>query len=269
VSKTLRRGATEVRALDRVDVTIGAGEFVCLVGPSGCGKSTLMRIVAGLVPATEGRVVIDGRTVDGPETRLGIVFQSPVLLDWRTVLGNVLLQVELRGLDPKRHAARARALLAAVGLDGFEDSRPRELSGGMRQRCAIVRALIHDPPLLLMDEPFGALDALTREQMRVDLEDLWLQTRKTVVFITHSIDEAVLLADRVLVMTPRPGRIERVVDIGLPRPRGLQARKARGFAAAAEAITEIFLERGVLHAAAGGLAARLGTPAPPGEPSGE
>jgi NitT/TauT family transport system ATP-binding protein len=268
VSKTFRRGATEVRALDRVDAAIAPGEFVCLVGPSGCGKSTLMRIVAGLVPTTEGRVVIDGGTVDGPETRLGIVFQSPVLLDWRTVLGNVLLQVELRGLDPKRYAARARALLAAVGLDGFEESRPRELSGGMRQRCAIVRALIHDPPLLLMDEPFGALDALTREQMRVDLEDLWLQTRKTVVFITHSIDEAVLLADRVLVMSPRPGRIERVVDISLPRPRGLEARKAPGFVAAAEAITEIFLERGVLHAARGGLAARLGTPASREEPSG-
>jgi NitT/TauT family transport system ATP-binding protein len=250
-----------VRALDRVDAAVGAGEFVCLVGPSGCGKSTLMRIVAGLVPATEGRVVIDGRPVDGPETRLGIVFQSPVLLDWRTVLGNVLLQVELRSLDPRLYEARARALLAAVGLTGFEDSRPRELSGGMRQRCAIVRALIHDPPLLLMDEPFGALDALTREQMRVDLEDLWLSTRKTVVFITHSIDEAVLLADRVLVMSPRPGRIERVVDIRLPRPRGLGARKAPEFVAAAEAITEIFLERGVLHAAPGGLAARLGAPA--------
>jgi NitT/TauT family transport system ATP-binding protein len=262
VSKTFRRGATEVRALDRVDVAIGTGEFVSLVGPSGCGKSTLMRIVAGLVPATEGRVVIDGRPVDGPETRLGIVFQSPVLLDWRTVLGNVLLQVELRGLDPKRYEARARALLAAVGLGGFEENRPRELSGGMRQRCAIVRALIHDPPLLLMDEPFGALDALTREQMRVDLEDLWLSSRKTVVFITHSIDEAVLLADRVLVMSPRPGRIERAVDISLPRPRGLGARKAPEFVAATEAITEIFLERGVLHAAHGGLSATLGSPAP-------
>ncbi len=268
VSKTFRRGAAEVRALERVDAAVAAGEFVCLVGPSGCGKSTLMRIVAGLVPATEGRVVIDGRPVAGPETRLGIVFQSPVLLDWRTVLGNVLLQVELRSLDPKRYEARARALLAAVGLDGFEESRPRELSGGMRQRCAIVRALIHDPPLLLMDEPFGALDALTREQMRVDLEDLWLSTRKTVFFITHSIDEAVLLADRVLVMSPRPGRIERVVDIRLPRPRGLGARKAPGFTAAAEAITEIFLERGVLHAARGGLAARLGTPSSREKPSG-
>ena len=262
VAKTFRRGATEVRALDRVDLAIASGEFVCLVGPSGCGKSTLMRIVAGLVPATEGRIVIDGRAVAGPETRLGIVFQSPVLLDWRTALGNVLLQVELRGLDPRPYEARARALLAAVGLQGFEDHRPRELSGGMRQRCAIVRALIHDPALLLMDEPFGALDALTREQMRVDLEELWLQTRKTVVFITHSIDEAVLLADRVLVMSPRPGRVERVVGIDLPRPRGLGARKAPEFVAATEAITEIFLERGVLHAAQGGLSAKLPSPAP-------
>ena len=265
VSKSFRRGATEVRALERVDLAIASGEFVALVGPSGCGKSTLLRIVAGLIPATAGRVNIDGRLVDGPETRLGIVFQSPVLLDWRTALGNVLLQVELRGLDPKPYEAQARALLAAVGLAGFEEHRPRELSGGMRQRCAIVRALIHDPALLLMDEPFGALDALTREQMRVDLEDLWLQTRKTVVFITHSIDEAVLLADRVLVMTPRPGRVERVVEIDLPRPRGLDARKAPGFVRATETITEIFLERGVLHAAHGGLSAKLRPAARHGE----
>ena len=169
---------------------------------------------------------------------LGIVFQSPVLLEWRNVLDNVLLQLELRGLDPKAYVARAHELLAKVGLGEFHDRRPRELSGGMRQRAAIVRALIHDPPLLLMDEPFGALDALTREQMRIDLEELWMQTGKTVLFITHSIDEAVLLADRVIVMSPRPGRIEQVYDIALPRPRGLGgAQLTRTFIAATQKIT--------------------------------
>jgi NitT/TauT family transport system ATP-binding protein len=173
-----------------------------------------------------------------------------VLLEWRTVLDNVLLQLELRGIDPRPARPRALALLASVGLAEFADRYPRELSGGMRQRAAIVRALIHDPPLLLMDEPFGALDALTREQMRIDLEALWLSTKKTVVFITHSIDEAVLLADRVVVMSARPGRIERVLTVDLPRPRGLDGRKAAAFNETAELITSIFLARGVLHGAA-------------------
>ena len=154
------------------------------------------------------------------------MFQSPVLLEWRNILGNVLLQLELRGLDPKAYVARAHELLAKVGFGEFHDRRPRELSGGMRQRAAIVRALIHDPPLLLMDEPFGALDALTREQMRIDLEELWMQTGKTVLFITHSIDEAVLLADRVIVMSPRPGRIEQVYDIRAARARAGLRRAA-------------------------------------------
>ena len=254
-SKVFRRdrraGAREVRALEPLDLTIGAGEFVAIVGPSGCGKSTLLRLIAGLMPPTTGRVVVHGEPVTRPQTRLGIVFQSPVLLEWRTVLDNVLLQRELRGEDPRPQRGRALELLASVGLAEFADRYPRELSGGMRQRASIVRALIHDPPLLLMDEPFGALDALTREQMRVDLESLWLATRKTVVFITHSIDEAVLLADRVVVMSARPGRIEQVLTIALPRPRGLEARRADAFVEATERITAIFLEKGVLHKAAG------------------
>jgi NitT/TauT family transport system ATP-binding protein len=250
VAKTFRRGSQETRALDPIDLTIGAGEFVAIVGPSGCGKSTLLRLIAGLIPATSGRVALDGRAVTRPQTSLGIVFQSPVLLEWRSILDNVLLQLELRGLDPKPQRERAMALLASVGLGDFGDRYPRELSGGMRQRAAIVRALIHDPPLLLMDEPFGALDALTREQMRIDLEALWLSTEKTVVFITHSIDEAVLLADRVVVMSARPGRIERVLPVNLPRPRGLEGRKAPEFIATTELITSIFLARGVLHGAA-------------------
>ena len=203
-----------------------------------------MRIIAGLLRHTGGNVLLDGKEVTGAQTELGIVFQSPVLLEWRNVLDNVLLQLELRGLDPKAYVARAHELLAKVGLGEFHDRRPRELSGGMRQRAAIVRALIHDPPLLLMDEPFGALDALTREQMRIDLEELWMQTGKTVLFITHSIDEAVLLADRVIVMSPRPGRIEQVYDIALPRPRGLAARSHPLFIEATQKITDCSCRRG-------------------------
>ena len=247
LSKVFRRGEIETHALDRIDLRVESGEFLAVVGPSGCGKSTLLRLIAGLIPPSTGRITIDGRTVAGPATQLGIVFQKPILLEWRTVLGNVLLQAEMRRLDAGAYLERARRLLSAVGLEDFEDRYPHELSGGMQQRAAIVRALIHDPSLLLMDEPFGALDALTREQMRIDLEELWLSTQKTVIFITHSIDEAVLLADRVLVMSPRPGRIEKIIDVDLPRPRGLEGRALASFDEAVAAITGIFLARGVLH----------------------
>ncbi|MFQ5973526.1 MAG: ABC transporter ATP-binding protein [Alphaproteobacteria bacterium] len=254
LSKIFRRGGMETHALDGIDLDIHYGEFLSIVGPSGCGKSTILRIIGGLIPPSAGSIRVDGREVKGPETNLGIVFQKPILLDWRTVLGNVLFQAEMRKLDTRDYEERARRLLAAVGLAEFEDRYPRELSGGMQQRASIARALIHEPPLLLMDEPFGALDALTREQMRVDLEELWLDTNKTVVFITHSIDEAVLLSDRVVVLSPRPGRIERIMDIELPRPRGLAARKLPAFNAAVEPITQIFLARGVLHSGKSGLA---------------
>ena len=250
VAKTYRRGrgasARETHALEAVDLAIREGEFLSIVGPSGCGKSTLVRIIAGLHLPSSGEARVGGRLVDRAQTDVGIVFQSPVLLEWRNALDNVLVQIELRGLDPRAYRERALRLLAQVGLAEFVDRFPHELSGGMRQRVAIARALIHDAPLLLMDEPFGALDALTREQMRLDLEALWMSTKKTVVFITHSIDEAVLLADRVVVMSPRPGRIERVMDIRMPRPRGLDARRHPAFVEATERITEIFLARGVL-----------------------
>ena len=249
VAKTYRRGERETHALERVDLAIRQGEFLAIVGPSGCGKSTLLRLVAGLHLASTGEVRIDGRIVDRAQTDLGIVFQSPVLLDWRTALDNVLMQIELRSLDPRAYRDRALRLLDQVGLKDFADRYPYELSGGMRQRVAIARALIHDAPLLLMDEPFGALDALTREQMRLDLEALWMATRKTVLFITHSIDEAVLLADRVVVMSPRPGQIECIIDIGMDRPRGLAARREPEFVRVTEQITDIFLARGVLHGA--------------------
>lgn len=247
VSMVFRKGSTQTHALDAIDLAFGQGEFVAIVGPSGCGKSTLMRLMAGLLPATAGRIVFGGRPVTGPVKDVGIVFQNPVLLNWRTVLGNVMLQIEMRGLDPRGYLDQARSLLELVGLGDFLSSFPRELSGGMMQRAAIVRALIHDPPVLFMDEPFGALDALTREQMRIDLESLLMDRPKTVLFITHSIDEAVLLADRVVVMSPRPGRIERIMSIDLPRPRGLEGRALSGFTLAHETITEIFLARGVLR----------------------
>jgi NitT/TauT family transport system ATP-binding protein len=233
--------------MDSVSLEIGEGEFVSVVGPSGCGKSTFLLIIAGLIPASSGEVRIGGRVVSRPQTEIGIVFQNPVLLDWRTVLGNVLLQVEARRLDLASFRRRAQALLKSVGLEDFEDKYPFELSGGMRQRTAICRALIHDPPLLLMDEPFGALDALTREQMRLDIERLWMETRKTVLFITHSISEAILLSDRVVVMSPRPGTIERIIPIDLARPRALAVRDSARFAEFSNTITSIFLDRGVLR----------------------
>ena len=247
LTQVYRRANLSTHALDRVSLEVRGGEFLAVVGPSGCGKSTLLRLIAGLLSPVSGEIFLKKKAVRGPQTDLGIVFQSPVLLEWRTVLDNVLLQLELRGMDPGPYRGRAHDLLEQVGLGEFAERYPRELSGGMKQRAAIVRALIHDPPLLLMDEPFGALDALTREQMRIDLEALWATTRKTVVFITHSIDEAVLLADRVLVMSPRPGRIEREIPVALPRPRGLEARKRPEFLAAIEAVQEVFLARGVLH----------------------
>jgi NitT/TauT family transport system ATP-binding protein len=247
VSKIFEAEGRRVEALLDVDMTIAQGEFVAIVGPSGCGKSTLMRLVAGLLPTSGGTIRVAGQSVVGPVIDVGIVFQKPVLLEWRTILDNVLLQPELRGQDARRYRERACDLLAALGLSGFEDAHPRQLSGGMQQRASIARALVHDPSLLLMDEPLGALDALTREQVRLDLEELWRATKKTVLFITHSIDEAVLLSDRVVVMSPRPGRIEHIIDIDLPRPRGLDARKHPAFHRAEEAITRIFLERGVLQ----------------------
>jgi taurine transport system ATP-binding protein len=183
------------------------GEFISIVGPSGCGKSTLMRMVAGLLPVTSGTLLVGGRGIVGPVTELGIVFQQPVLLDWRNALDNVLFQVEMRGERPGPWRERALALLDQVGLKDFAASFPHQLSGGMRQRVAIARALVHEPGLLLMDEPFGALDSLTREQMQELLISIWDKTKKTIFLITHSIDEALSLATRIVVMSPRPGRI--------------------------------------------------------------
>src|SRR5262245_54568257 len=221
-----------VEALRDITFSVTQGELVALVGPSGCGKSTLLRIVSGLRPATAGRVLVGGRGVARPLAEVGMVFQAPVLLRWRRVLDNVLLPAELAGLDARRYRERALALLRLVGLGDFAGKLPRELSGGMQQRTSLCRALLLDPPLLLMDEPFGALDAMTRDEMNFELLRVWGEgnrERKTILFVTHSIGEAVLLADRVVVMTPRPGRIARIVHVDLPRPRTMQTRASPEF----------------------------------------
>ncbi len=246
VSKVYRAREGRLTALDDVSFALGEGEFVSVVGPSGCGKSTLLMLIAGLTPPTSGRVVIRGCPVRGPFTDLGIVFQRDALLDWRTVQDNVLLPIDVRRLRRQAYVGRASELLGRVGLAGFERSYPWELSGGMRQRVAICRALVHDPPLLLMDEPFGALDALTRDQMVRDLQRIWLATRKTVLFITHSIAEAVFLSDRVLVMSPRPGRLAAVLEVDLPRPRTLALRDTTAFARYSARIRQQFQAFGLL-----------------------
>ena len=239
------QGGGTVEACADVSLDIRQAEFVAVVGPSGCGKTTLLKMVAGLVPYSSGSITVGARAVDRPQTDVGIVFQESILLDWRNVLENVMLQVDIRRLDRARYEPVARRLLEATGLQGFEEKKPYELSGGMRQRVSICRALVHDPPLLLMDEPFGALDALTREQISMDIQRVWMDRRKTALHITHSIPEAVLLADRVVVMSPRPGRIVEILDIDLPRPRRLDKLPPR-FNDYAGRIRDIFKAKGVL-----------------------
>ncbi len=221
VSKTYRTQDGEVPSLRPLDFTIDDGEFVVVVGPSGCGKTTLLRMIAGLLPPSEGEIRVGGQVVTRPHRDVGIVFQSALLLPWRNVLRNVLMPVEVKGLPLETYRERALALLKMVGLDGFERKYPWQLSGGMQQRASICRALVHDPKIVLMDEPFGALDAMTRERMNVELQRIQRETRKTVLLITHSIPEAVFLADRVLVMSERPGTIAAIYQVTLPRPRSL------------------------------------------------
>jgi NitT/TauT family transport system ATP-binding protein len=234
-----------VEALRDIALAVGQGELIAFVGPSGCGKSTLLRIVAGLRPATTGRVLVGGRPVTRPIAEVGMVFQAPVLLKWRTILDNVLLPAELSGLDRAAYRSRAGELLTLVGLGEFGLKLPRELSGGMQQRAALCRALLLDPPLLLMDEPFGALDALTRDEMNLELLRVWGEAagaRKTILFVTHSIPEAVFLADRVVVMSPRPGRIARIFDVPWPRPRTVASRATAEFGALSLRIYETLTE---------------------------
>ncbi|MEP6656450.1 MAG: ABC transporter ATP-binding protein [Betaproteobacteria bacterium] len=247
-AKTYRTAEGPVESLKPLTFDIAAGEFVSVVGPSGCGKSTLLKMIAGLLPVTAGRISVNGLPVDGPPENVGIVFQGSVLLPWRNVLENVLLQIEMRRLPRERYLPKARALLEMVGLKEFENKSPWQLSGGMQQRASICRALVHDPAVLLMDEPFGALDAMTREKMNLELQRIWSETRKTVLFITHSIPESIFLSDRVLVMSERPGSIAAIYDVQLPRPRSLAMMGTSDFAALAQTIRGHFYAQGTLDA---------------------
>ena len=235
-----------IDALKGIDLAIAKGEFVSILGPSGCGKSTLLKCVAGLTGISAGTVQIRGQAVSAPPDGMAIVFQRDILLDWRTVLDNVLLPIEFRRQPRAPFISKAKDLLHLLGIYGFEDRHPWELSGGMRQRVAICRALIQEPELLLMDEPFGALDALTRDELNVELQRIWMATGKTVMFITHSIAEAVFLSDRVVVMSRSPGRLIEDIAIELPRPRGLDARETADFGRHTSHIRRLFQDMGLL-----------------------
>jgi len=242
------RDGDEIHALKDVNLAIREREFVSIVGPSGCGKTTLLKILSGVLSRSSGEVLVSGAPHDGPSRDVGVVFQAPVLLPWKTVLQNVMVPIAVQRRSAVEFEVRARRLIAMVGLSGFEDRYPNELSGGMQQRVGICRALVHDPSFLLMDEPFGALDAMTREAMNEELQRIWQDSQKTVLLVTHSIPEAVYLADRVVVMTPRPGRIVDVIDIDLPRPRRLTMQSTPEFGHFTSAIRKHFGSTGSLDA---------------------
>lgn len=220
-SYLIERTGSTVLALDGVDLDVREGEFLCLLGPSGCGKSTFLQMVAGLEPIGSGSLAVDGRPVQGPGADRGVVFQSYALFPWRTVVGNIEFGLEIKGLSASERRALAMRCAHMVGLRGFEESYPNELSGGMKQRVGIARALANDPPILLMDEPFGALDAQTRELLQEELLSIWRSAQRTVIFVTHSVQEAVYLGGRIAVMTARPGRIKTIIDVDLPYPRDI------------------------------------------------
>jgi NitT/TauT family transport system ATP-binding protein len=236
-----------VKALDRLSLSVGDGEFVAVLGPSGCGKSTLLKIVSGLLKPSAGQVVLGGRPVVGPRPDVGIVFQQPTLLPWKNVLDNVLVPIRALGRPVSDYREKAIGLLHLTGLERFASHYPNELSGGMQQRVAVARGLIHDPALLLMDEPFAALDAMTRERMTAELQAIWMKTGKSVVFITHSIPEAVFLADRVVVLSERPGRLLETIEIDLPRPRRAETLGDARFAALCNRLRAFFTVDGHAH----------------------
>ena len=246
VKKVFGSGASEVHAFGPVDLDIEAGQFVSLLGPSGCGKSTLMLMLAGLLELSGGEIQINGKPVTGPQTDIGIMFQDNTLVPWRSVRGNVELQLELRSMDVRTHADRVMGLLRSVHLEDFADRYPHELSGGMQQRAAFCQAMVHDPRIMLLDEPLGKLDAMTRERIRTDLQTLWMQQRPTVLFVTHSIEEAVQLSSQVAVITPRPGCIDRIIPIDLPYPRDLDVKNSPAFVSHVREIQEIFRGFGVI-----------------------
>jgi NitT/TauT family transport system ATP-binding protein len=239
LQKTYTSRHGPVAALKDVSLSIRQNEFVTLVGPSGCGKSTLLKLIGALIRPSRGTLLFDGAPLLHPTRDVGIVFQEAVLLEWRTVLDNVLLPTEILGLDKVKSRSRAMNLINLVGLAGFERRFPRELSGGMQQRVSLCRALIHNPSVLLMDEPFAALDAMTREELGFELMRIWDTDKKTVVFVTHNINEAILLADRVVAMTPRPGRIARIIDIELSRPRTIDMEFTEIFKSYSDQIREV------------------------------
>lgn len=245
-TKTFGSGDDAVQAFGPADLRVEPGAFVSLLGPSGCGKSTLMLMIAGLLEQTAGQILVDGVLVEGPQTDVGIMFQDNTLVPWRTVRGNVELQLELRGLDLRGYAERITELIHSVHLDGFENRYPYELSGGMQQRAAFCQALVHEPDTVLLDEPLGKLDAMTRERIRRDLQSVWLQRRPTVIFVTHSIEEAVQLSSEICIITPRPGRIDRILQVELPWPRDLEVKKSAAFAGYLGEIQEIFHGYGVI-----------------------
>ena len=247
LSVTYQTSRGPLHALGPITLDVADGEFVAVLGPSGCGKSTLLKILSGLMPASAGEARLGGALIDKPRSDVGIVFQQPTLLPWKTVRENVLMPVRVMRAYSPAARDKADALLAMTGLDAFADHYPHELSGGMQQRVSIARGLIHEPRLLLMDEPFAALDALTREQMIVELQALWERTRKSVVFITHSIPEAAFLADRIVVLSPRPGRIIHVETVELPRPRGLESMAAPEFVAICDRLRRLFATKGAAH----------------------
>ena len=245
VSKTYRTRDGDVPSLRPVDFAVHDGEFVVAVGPSGCGKTTLLKMIAGLLPPSEGQIQIDGRPVTRPHGGVGIVFQTAMLLPWRNILRNVMMPVEVKKLPVSTYEARARALLKLTGLEGFENKHPWQLSGGMQQRVSICRALVHDPKIVLMDEPFGALDAMTREHMNVELMRIQRETKKTILLITHSIPEAVFLANRVVVMTPRPGKIAAIYDVPLPSIRTLDMMSSTAFMEMTQKLRHHFSDAGI------------------------
>lgn len=242
------RDGNIIEAVQEVSFEVAAGEFVSVVGPSGCGKSTLLKIIAGIRSKSSGVVLLQGTPVEGPRRDTGVVFQSAILLPWRNVMGNIMVPVEIQGLDRETYSVRALRYLELVGLKGFEEKYPRELSGGMQQRVGICRALVHDPAVMLMDEPFGALDAMTREHMNLELLDIWAESNKTILFITHSISEAVFMADRVIVLSPRPARILEVVNIDLPRPRRMEMLNSETLGYYTSRIREYFNSMRVVNA---------------------
>jgi NitT/TauT family transport system ATP-binding protein len=223
------RAKDSVLALDNVSLNIGRNQFVTLVGPSGCGKSTLLKVISGIISPSSGDIQFDGRRLVKPSRQIGMVFQRPVLLPWRSVVENILFPIEMLGWNVAEYREEVMRLIEFVGLRGFENALPNELSGGMQQRVSICRALVYDPKMLMMDEPFGALDAMTREDLSVELLRIWTERKKTVIFVTHSIPEAVLLADRVVIMAARPGRILMDFPVNLPRPRSLETERLPEF----------------------------------------